>query len=314
MRLAYQERQALGSRIQLALVVGDRQDEAPLFQQLWLELLLFEKRCSRFLPASELSTFNRAAGTRQPLSPEFRDILVAAQRMAHQTAGLYNPFVLPALQRSGYKNSLLPGHQTDDTDDFSDRRVVVADRLEVADTWARIPYGTAIDLGGCGKGYIGDVLAGQALQQKLSGFWFAIGGDVIAYGADEQQQPWTVYLQPDPKADQDQRIGQVAVPTDGLYAVATSTSLYRRGQQAGKAWHHIIDPRSGRPADSDITVATVCDGSLLRADVLASCLIIVGSGQAAELVHQHKLSSAAWLVHGKPGLQAFGASITAYAT
>jgi thiamine biosynthesis lipoprotein len=273
--------------------------------------LLFEKRCSRFLPGSELSAFNRAAGVRQQVTPEFRDVLAAARRMADDTDGLFNPFVLPALQRAGYRHSLVPGHQDDNSDDVADRRVVAADKLEVGADWARIPYGTAIDLGGCGKGYIGDVLARQALEVSgLQGFWFAIGGDVISYGKDDQGQPWTIYLQPDPKSDD--RIGEVAAPDGGLLAVATSTSLYRRGTHSGKDWHHIIDPRSGQAAESDVTVATICDSSLLKADVLASCAIITGSQELEAWLRPRAVQAAAWLASDSTSLHTIGPSIKAY--
>lgn len=318
MRTIYQERTVLGSRLQLALVTDASEGQAEeVFRALWLEIFLFEKRCSRFLPGSELSRFNRSAGARLDITPEFRDALLAAQRMADWTGGLFNPFILPALQRAGYDHSLLPAHEHDASDDHSTRRLVAASELEIGDHWARIPYGSAIDLGGCGKGYIGDHLAALAANHpdggRLAGFWFAIGGDVITQGVDEAGQPWTVYLQPDPKADR--RIGEVTVPGEGSYAVATSTTAYRRGQKGGQAWHHIIDPRSGRPADTDVSLATVCGRSLLEADVLASCAIIVGSAEVAAFLRDHEVRDGLWQGgqdRKKGGIGKLGSAIRLY--
>src|SRR5579883_1666675 len=124
----YQSRVALGSMAELALVSDA--DEAVLdeyFRQLWLALLKFERRCSRFLPASELSQFNRSAGLKQPVSVQFRTVMLAAQEMAAATEGLYNPFILPALQRAGYVHSMVSDHTHDPVDDFSDRSVPSAD-------------------------------------------------------------------------------------------------------------------------------------------------------------------------------------------
>lgn len=282
MYLANEIRKALGTSVQLTIVA----DQEPQIvdgwlRQLWLELLLFEKRCSRFLPNSELSQFNRAAGMQQRISPELRDVLLAAQRMGKLTDGLFNPFVLPALQRAGYVHSLVEGYEADPVDDHSARQVVPVERLQVGDDWASIPYGTALDLGGCGKGYIGDVLAAMMRNREIQGFWFSVGGDVVTYGSDAGGEPWTVSV-----VESIQRPGRVlarvAMPDAGPYAVATSTTRLRKGERQGKAWHHIIDPRTGTPAETDLSLASVWSSSLLEADVLASCLIIEGLSAAGQ--------------------------------
>ena len=315
MRTTYQERRALGCRVQLALVM-DEDDQAgveDLMRTLWLEILYFEKRCSRFLPDSELSQFNRQAGTKQPVSAELADILAAAADMAVRTDGVYNPFILPALQKAGYVGSLEPGRADDSIDDFSARSVASAGQLELGDGWARIPYNTAIDLGGCGKGYIGDRLADMvAGMDDLAGYWFSIGGDTVLGGSDESGAPWTLYLQPDPKVDD--RIGEIVVPGDGgPWAVATSSTRYRKGKHSGGAWHHIIDPRSGKAADTDLELAIIHGHSLLLADVLATSVLIVGRKAAPGLVASNDgIRAAAWQGDASDPLELWGDGITTY--
>lgn len=310
MRTHYQERQALGTRVQLTLVVDETCVVDELFRSLWLEILLFEKRCSRFLPESELSSFNRSAGVKQPVSEEFRQVLTAAQEWAARTDGLYNPFVLPALQRAGYDHSLASGHEADVQDDHAHKKLVDASRLEVGDTWARIPYGTAIDLGGCGKGYVGDVLVSMAAgRPDVKGFWFSVGGDVVMAGTDEAGDCWTVNVRPSPA--QTEYAGRITAPGPEAFAVATSTTLVRQGRVKGKRWHHIIDPRTGQPADSDLVMATVCAGTLLKADVLASCAIIVGSSGLGTLLYNQSVADAAWLVKADADLQIHGQRLSA---
>lgn len=314
MRTTYQERRALGCRIQLVLVMDEVSQEAAddLMRALWLEILYFEKRCSRFLPDSELSQFNRQAGTKQPVSAELADILAKAADMARRTGGVYNPFILPALQKAGYVGSLESDYAGDATDDFSDRSVVSADRLELGDGWARIPYNTALDLGGCGKGYIGDRLAAMVGgRDDLAGYWFSIGGDTVLGGTDEAGVPWTLYLQPDPKSDD--RIGEIVMPAGpGPWAVATSSTRYRKSSRSG-AWHHIIDPRSGRIADSELELAVVHGRSLLVADVLATCVLIVGRGAASDVLADcGDVRAAAWQGKAPAGLELWGTGITSY--
>lgn len=176
----YQKQQALGSTVELS-IAGDIESTAAdeLYRQLWHAVFQFERQFSRFLPASELSQFNRNAGVKQIISSEFQDILEKAKAIGAETDGLYNPFILPALQAAGYDHSLVKGYEQDSQDDHSHKVVAPVERLEIGDGWARIPFGTAIDLGGCGKGYLADVLAGM-VPSYIHGYWFSLGGDIAA--------------------------------------------------------------------------------------------------------------------------------------
>lgn len=288
----HQTKTALGTSIILLLVTNASEARtAELFRQLWLKVFWFEKRFSHFLPDSELCQFNRSAGTRQFVSPEFHDVLAAARDMAALTGGLFNPFILPALQRAGYKNSLLSQYAADTADDYRDRSVVGIDALQLGDDWAEIPYGTALHFGGCGKGYVGDLLAAVMRQfPEVQGYWFSVGGDIVAYGTDDQRVPWTVHIASAKKGRQyaaDLVMSQQEAGAGSVVAVATSSVAVRKGVTDGKAWHHIIDPRSMRPADTDVVSSSVRAASLTEADVLASCVIIMGSKAAPDYIRDH---------------------------
>lgn len=277
----YQSRVALGSIADLALVSDA--DEAVVneyFRLLWLALLKFERRCSRFLPASELSQFNRDAGLKRQISPEFRKALAAAAAMAAATDGLYNPFILPALQRAGYVHSFVSAHKDDVVDDFSDRSVPSPDGLELGGDWARIPYGSAVDLGGCGKGFAGDMLADMAAEfPALQGFWFSLGGDVVMGGRSETGELWSVDIE-DLREGHSGMAGRAKAPGAARFAVATSSITLRKGVHNGQTWHHIIDPRTNKPAHAITATASVCTGRLLEADVFASCAIILSPDES----------------------------------
>ena len=272
---------ALGCRIDLTLISdADEVTVEAYFRQLWLCIFQFEKRCSRFLPASELSSVNRMAGVRHYVSPELHDVLVATQRMAVLSEGLYNPFILPALQRAGYVHSVVPGHETDTVDVYEMRAVPDADTLVIGDDWVQIPYGSALDLGGCGKGYCGDLLADLAdTFSGVTGYWFSLGGDIVSSGFDEHGKPRTVGIAAE-FGPRGALAANVRLPDGRRYAVASSATSGRTGIKHGKPWHHIIDPRTEKPAATDVVRASVCARSLLVADVFASCAIIAGSEQA----------------------------------
>ena len=286
----YQECVALGSMVGLSLVSSAPQPEIDaVYHRLWRSIFLFERRFSRFLPDSELSTFNRAAGMKQAVSQEFHDLLVAARELALETNGLFNPFVLPALQASGYLHSRVPGHEQDTIDDYSDRSVTTINQLEIGDGWARIPYGTALDLGGCGKGYLADQLRNQ-IPNAVTGYWLSFGGDLAIGGKSPNGGLWTVGIQS--ASDLGENAGTLTLRGPETYGVATSGTMIHRGKTSSRAWHHIIDPRTHKPAKTDVLLATAVSSSALRADVLASCAVILGSEQGLVFLKTHEVKAA----------------------
>jgi thiamine biosynthesis lipoprotein len=163
---------ALGGKVDLTIVTDlSNSNTQILFDKLWSQVFKFERRYSRFLPLSELSSFNRSAGLKTPVSPEFLQMLKTAKQLSVDTGGLFNPFIMPALQRAGYTKSALPGYENDTQANYSNRVVVGVDELEIGDNWARIPFRTALDFGGFGKGYIADQLSKTLDAANIQGYW-----------------------------------------------------------------------------------------------------------------------------------------------
>lgn len=307
-----QTKSALGGDITLGIITA-LSDKATndLFATLWSQVYQFEKQFSRFLPMSELSVLNRSAGLKTPISSAFRDLLTAAKTMGIQTAGLYNPFILPALQRAGYVASAATGYEGDAQEDYSNKQVVGIERLTIGDDWATIPYGTALDMGGCGKGYLADQLGRELQQSPVQGYWLSLGGDVATMGQDENGTNLTLTIQ---NANQlDGILDWIIISPTTPAAVATSGTFKRKGQDGERGWHHIIDPSTLRPALTDVRLATVCANSVLEADVLASCAVILGSQKAPTFLKQRGITAALLQCidqQGKPFVRQFGSIIT----
>jgi len=74
--------------------------------------------------------------------------------------------------------------------------------------------------------------------------------------------------------------------------VATSGVSVHRWTVDGRVRHHLIDPRSGLPATTDVVQATVIAGSALRAEVLAKAAVIAGSGAGLALLERARVQGA----------------------
>ena len=295
-----QTKVALGGATNLSFVANMSLKSAEsIFRKLWKQVFDFEKKFSRFIPNSELSIFNRSTGTKNSISPEFRNLLLAAGNLGQKTDGLYNPFIMPALQRAGYTKSATPGYEDDKQIDYRERNLANVDRLVVEDDWAIIPYGTAIDLGGCGKGYMGDLL-GETLQNEgVQGYWLSLSGDIVTYGMDENNNRFSLGIQNAEFIDQTID-WQIDCPVSAS-AVATSGTFNRNNQSGRDNSHHIIDPVTQKSAETDILLATVCADNGLLADVLASCAVILGSKKAPTFLKSHGATSALIQYKGETG-------------
>ncbi len=267
---------ALGGDVTL-VVTSEHPFSEQDFSNIWRKVYEFERRFSRFLPESELSQFNRKAGLDVPISPEFATLLQASLQLSQQTDGLYNPFVLPAVQRAGYLRSAVAEYSDDTVPDYRARSVTDVASLHLRGDIATIPYGTAIDIGGCGKGYLADMIAADLRALALPGFWLSLSGDMVTYGVDASNQPWQTSVQ---AANLRRDVEQAISAAGNLIGIATSGTLRRPGQKLKSGKHHIIDPRTAQSADTDILLVTVVAEKAVEADVLASCAVILGSRDA----------------------------------
>ncbi|PIZ62716.1 hypothetical protein COY17_01905 [Candidatus Saccharibacteria bacterium CG_4_10_14_0_2_um_filter_52_9] len=281
---------ALGSDVTLTVVsTAEEQQVTELFQSLWRDIYVFERRFSRFLPMSELSVFNRSAGMQMAVTPEFRNMLLAAKQLGEQTEGLFSPFILPALQKAGYTRSFVEHYKNDRHDDYSDRQVARVRDLKINQITAAIPPNSALDFGGCGKGYLADQLA-RAMPDWVQGFWISLGGDIVAAGHDVAGQPFKVDIQ---SAANLAKLSPWSVKgSRRQFAVATSGTGVRHGIKKGSKWHHIIDPRTLKPSETDVQLATVYAPVALQVDVLASCAVLLGSEKAVPYLRQHGVKAA----------------------
>lgn len=283
---------ALGSVARFTIVsdVGAPEIKS-MFAELHSRTEAFEQRFSRFRTDSELTRFNAQAGERALISTEFQQLLETARDLAVQTNGLFNPFVLPALQQAGYIGTWPTPATSTAATDFSERKSVNITEIEIGDGWARMPADGALDFGGIGKGYLLDQLAAWLEKRQLSGFWLSLGGDIVAAGHDVDDTNWRVGIQH--AMNTDKAIGEITFST-ARQAVATSGVTKRKGFHEGRPWHHIIDPRTGMPAKTDVLTATVVAPKATVADVYAKC-IVIGGMKLAEDYHRRRFISEFYL-------------------
>jgi thiamine biosynthesis lipoprotein len=137
--------------------------------------------------------------------------------------------------------------------------------------------GLQIDLGGIAKGYALDLAAQAALDAGATAVLVNVGGDVLAVGAQASGQPWRVGIK---HPFEPGLVGRIALT--GHCAVATSGIQQRFTVIGGNRYSHIIDPRTGRPAEQAPSITVVApDG--ITADAWATVFSILTVEEGRQL-------------------------------
>jgi thiamine biosynthesis lipoprotein len=246
------------------------------------ELRQIESLLSRFRPDSEISRINRQAGAGDVrLSPVACHAITLAAEEARRYSGFFDVTVGPLVclwqrcrleHRSPWPAEIdvalaLVGH-ADLTIDRATRSVGLRRR------------GQSIDLGGFGKGYAGDRLLDLYLAHGVRSALVNLGGHVLAVGTKPDRSPWRVGIS-HPRCE-GRLLGLVAVADR---AVVTSGDYQRFFvDRAGHRWHHIVNPRTGYPAESGLSSVTIIAASSTTADVLSTAVFVAGLARGLDLL------------------------------
>ena len=245
-------------------------DDRPLGEDARASMLdyirIFDGKFSRFLPGSEANAFRGAPAGKYSVSEEFATLLSRADELRRLTGGRYDPAVGGLLEDAGYDAtySMAPRPGTSE---------FILPEWTIAGQTLTIDRPVVFDIGGMGKGYCIDRVAGILEQYGYRHYLVDGGGDM--YGTKKQSgEPWRVALEYPGKSDV--AAGVVELEDQGI---AVSDSFRRRWG----AWHHIVDPQKRAPVERVCGVVTVAPGAW-AADCATSALFFADEEQHPAIV------------------------------
>ncbi len=266
--LAKSEFHAMGTELTL-LLPASRQGRRRLeLAERWVRA--YEDRLSRFIPYSELSRLNKAAGRPFRASPLLFEFVRACLDLAERSGGVFDPTLLHEVEAAGYDRSFgligyvePPRQKRPPARRWSFRDVA----LDPLNRTITLPEGLGIDSGGLGKGWAADRMA------RILGAPCLVdaGGDIRVLGSPPDAQGWFVAVQDPFRPESD--LGILTVAGRG---VATSSVLKRRWPTDAGFAHHLIDARSGAPSDTDAVAATAIAETATLADFHAKVALLKG--------------------------------------
>lgn len=250
------------------LVVDDAPALRPATEDLRTLLARVDAAASRFRADSALSRANDRAGRPVPVPRLLVDLVAAALRVADETDGAVDPTLGRTLAALGYDRDINAvagdGPAVAPVLPRRDWRDV---RLDVASGLLTVPAGTALDLGSSAKAYTADLAANHLSRRYSTAVLVELGGDLAVAG--DRPDGWCVEV-----AEREGERGQLVLLREG--GLTTSTTTVRRWQRGGRRVHHIVDPRTGAPADGPWRTVTVAAPDALRANAASTAAIVLG--------------------------------------
>lgn len=245
---------------------------------------------SRTREDSDISALNAAAGGETEVSVDVWNLLAAAREAAEATSGAFDPTIAPVVSAWGFGEEAYRVPEKAELEqllrcvDFSG----IALKEEGGAYLASLRPEQAVDLGGIAKGYASDCMADLLLETDVDHGCVNMGGNVLAWGGKEDGTPWRVGVK-DP-GNTASLCGVLSL--ESAYAV-TSGGYERFFEEGGKTYHHIIDPATGAPAESDLRSVTIVmdwraeklngqSGNGTICDALSTALFVMGEERAVE--------------------------------
>jgi FAD:protein FMN transferase len=267
---------------QVTINLYDKQDEAILDECFDL-IAKYESIYSRTSETSELYKLNHGTlphvGRTFQISKELSDILTYGLYYSKFTGGAFDISVEPL-------TSLW---------NFTSATPVVPEEADILEALPRVNYeyitlvnnevtfakdGVGIELGAIAKGYIADKIKEFLLSKGVSSAMINLGGNILCVGEKPEGTPFRVGIQK-PFADRNETIGIMEI--NDLSVV--SSGIYERYFTVdGKSYHHILNPKTGYPYDTNLVSVTIISNKSTDGDGLSTSCFALGLEKGLELI------------------------------
>ncbi len=271
----------MGTLIEQKISAKSLADANRLFHETGGLLQKLEAEMSYFIPRSDVSQLNSSNGNAPvTMGATTFEVLKAADTFYRLSGGAFDVTAAPltALWRTCINTGKLPA----DAEIQRLRLLVGGSRLELDEQkhTAKVGHGQSVDLGGIGKGFAADMVKEAYRKLGVTSAFVNLGGNVNTLGGKTDGEPWMIGLQ-DPRNPRGNFIAGLAVADR---SAVTSGDYEKCFEAHGKRYHHIIDSKTGYPADSDLMSATVLSPSSMEADALSTAVFVLGLRDGMELI------------------------------
>jgi len=278
---------AMGMKWSVKWVGG--QEGAVIKQDISALLTEIEKEMSTYRADSESSKFNVTRGTNwYPVSTNLMRAIEASLEIAAKSGGALDPTVYPLVQAWGFGPVRRVGQMPTVTEVAIARTKVGHTNVQVRASPLAVrklrPF-VSLDVSAVAMGLAADLAKARLQQLGYANFLIDMGGEFAAVGEGPEGKGWPVGIEQ--PGSEGKRIQRVVMLKDESLATSGDDRNFR--EINGKRYHHIIDPRTGWPAETQIASATVIHSSCALADGWATAMVVMGRERGLALAKENKL-------------------------
>lgn len=210
------------------------------------------------------------------LPQEAVDLLEETLALTERTNGALDPTVYPIVKLWGFTTD---AYQVPSASEIAQvLQTVGAGNITIDGREVTLANGAQIDFGAVAKGYAAQRSVELLQEQGVEAAVLSLSGNIQTYGTKPDGSDWEIAIRN--PFDTDGVIATLFV--SGTKAIVTSGSYERYFEEDGVRYHHIMDPKTGRPADSGLVSVTIVADNALLADGLSTALFVMGTERALD--------------------------------
>lgn len=285
---------SLGTVIQLR-VYGSNGERA--IHEAMKRLSDIDDKMSVFKENSDVSMINKKAGiSSHQVGEDTYFVIKKAVEYSKLSEGTFDPTIRPlvGLWRIGSDNPRIPSKNeiTKNIKLVNYEDII----LNEEDNAIGLKHAKqAIDVGGIAKGYAADEVNEILKNYKIKSALIDLGGNIFALGKKPDNTLWRVGIQ-NPFNNRGEYVGLISVENK---SIVTSGNYERYFMKNGKTYHHIIDPKTGYPSESEIISATIISDYSIDGDGLSTGVYIMGLEKSIKIIETLKRIDAIFITRNK---------------
>lgn len=236
------------------------------------EITRLDNLLSVGIDGSEINAIN-SAGT-GTMSDDTSVMVNEAIELYNRTGGAFDITVYPLMQLWGFTSG---DFAVPDADTLASVLAKCGiDKLTVSDGSITLADGQGVDLGGIAKGYTSGRLMDIFAQYDLVSAVVSLGGNVQCYGTKPDGSLWRCGIQDPRNADDSSALLGVVSVADKAVITSGAYERYFVDEATGETYHHILDPKTGYPANNGLISVTVVSANGMLADGLSTSCYVMG--------------------------------------
>ncbi len=236
-----------------------------------------ESLFSRFLSGSDLWRIDHAGGRPVTVAPETAELISLAMTYAAETSGAFD-ITIGALTSLWDLSGQAPPPNFQQLRENIGR--VDSSQIAIDGQTVQLPAGMSLDLGGIAKGYIADGIIRLLRIYEVTSAIVDLCGNIYVLGRRPDGERWRVGIR-SPQAGPSPCAAVLALEDTSV----VTSGIYERGyDRDGRRFHHILDPKTGLPAENDLASVSVIYDQSVAADAFSTALLCVGSARAMEML------------------------------